>query len=276
MAFNFKDKVYAVSGAASGMGLATAKLLYSQGATVSVTDNRWDALLAAIPDITSGAQHPKEEPSNDPDFDEHFIFNGDRVLAIVTDVSSSGEVNRWIDQTVRRFGRLDGTANLAGISSKKKLLTDVTDEDWNQMLNVNLTGTFFAVRAQLRAMEKSGMQAGSIVNTSSIYGISGKETSSDYCAAKHGVVGMTRAVAKEVGTKGIRVNAIAPGIIDTRMVRSLPEHFLEGHARTLQYDQALGRMAKAEEVGNLILFLLSDLSSFITGAVYTIDGGQIC
>ncbi|KAF2104848.1 NAD(P)-binding protein [Rhizodiscina lignyota] len=269
MAFDFKGKVFVVSGAGSGMGLATAKLLYECGANISIVDNRREAIVAALPDITGGKVSPPSETKD-------AVHEDDRIIALEVDVSSSAQVNAWTEATVKKFGRLDGAANLAGITSGKKKVVDITDEDWDRMMRVNLTGTFYATRAQVKAMESLKMEAASIVNTSSIYGISGKETSSDYSAAKHGVIGMSSSCAKEVGENGIRVNCIAPGIIDTRMVRSLPPHFLESHARTLQYGQALHRMAEAKEVANLIGFLLSDLSSFITGATYTIDGGQIC
>lgn len=222
MPFDFAGKVIAITGAASGIGFATAQHLYSCGANLSLTDVRKEALEAAI-DILLG------EPSEDlkaksadrktlpnpggQEMQSALVYSDARILAATTNVASSSQVNDWIEQTVQKFGKLDGAANMAGVSSRAAgihPITEVSDEDWQFMIDINLTGVFYCMRAELRAMEKCGTAKGSIVNASSIYGIEGKACSTDYSAAKHGVVGLTRSVAKEFGGKGIRVNCVAP------------------------------------------------------------------
>jgi len=188
------NKVIAVSGAASGIGLATSKHLYELGARLSLTDIREDALQAAVEEITG----------------EH--SNSERILTTVTNVRVSKEVDAWIDKTMSHFGALDGAANLAGVVGKHigiHSITDLSDEEWGFVMDVNITGVFFALRAQLRAMQKLG-KGGSIVNAASTAGIEGNANNANYSAAKHGVVGLSRSAAKEVGGDKIRVNAIAP------------------------------------------------------------------
>jgi NAD(P)-dependent dehydrogenase (short-subunit alcohol dehydrogenase family) len=187
------DKVIAVSGAGSGIGLATAKYLYSQGARLSLTDINGETLKSAALQIAGGPE-PK------------------RIFTIATDVRVSKQVDAWIDETVAHFGALDGAANLAGVVGKhigQHGVADLSDEEWSFVMDVNITGVFFAMRAQIRSMKKLG-KGGSIVNASSIAGISGFPMNASYTAAKHGVVGITRSAAKEVGGEAIRVNAIAP------------------------------------------------------------------
>jgi len=189
-------KVYAVSGAASGLGLATAKNLYALGARVSVTDVRKEPLEAALKAITESTPEP----------------DSSRFFSIITDVCSSAQCDAWIKGTVDHFGRLDGAANMAGATGKNigiHNITQLSDEEWNFVNDVNLTGTFYALRAELQAMEKLG-NGGSIINVASTAGIEGNAKNANYSAAKHGVVGLSRSAAKEVGRIGIRVNAIAP------------------------------------------------------------------
>ncbi|KAF2245902.1 NAD(P)-binding protein [Trematosphaeria pertusa] len=299
MPFDFTGKIIAVSGAASGIGFATAQYLYSAGASLSLTDVREDALKAATERLVTapspttdkqlqaksadrstlpGAVNAKPDSST-------IVHDAPRLLAMTANVANSAHVDAWIARTVEKFAKLDGAANMAGVSSRAAgvhPITEVSDEDWAFNIDINLTGTFYCMRAQLRAVQTSSAGSGngktnaSIVNASSIYGIQGKACSADYSAAKHGVVGLTRSVAKEFGGKGIRVNCVAPGIIDTPMVQNLSPEFLEGHNRTLQFEQSLHRMADAEEIARVNAFLLSGESSFVTGAVYVADGGQVC
>ncbi|OAA59062.1 NAD(P)-binding domain protein [Niveomyces insectorum RCEF 264] len=265
---SLRGKVIAVSGAASGIGLATAKHLYALGAHLSLTDNRKEALDAAVAAVT-GQPRPAGEQQPPP-----------TVFATVTDVRSSAQVNAWIEQTVARLGGLDGAANLAGVVGPHIGLHDVaqlSDEEWAFVTDVNLTGVFYAVRAELQAMRRlGGGVPRSIVNVASTAGIEGNARNASYSAAKHGVVGLTRSAAKEVGREAIRVNAIAPGVIDTPMVQTLPTAMEEGIASLLADGQALGRKGQPEEVARTIAFLLGQDATFITGAILTIDGGQVC
>lgn len=190
------DKVYDISEAISGIGLATAKHLYSLGAQVSITDVRNEVLETALKTITASTFQP----------------DSNRIFLAVTDVQSSAQVDTWINDTVSHFGRLDGAANLAGVMGKHIGIYNImplSNEEWNFVNDVNLTGVFNALRAQLQAMENLG-NGGSIVNDASTAGIEGNAKNANYSAANHGVVGLSRSAAKEVGMSGIRVNAIAP------------------------------------------------------------------
>ena len=181
----FSEKVVAVTGAASGIGLALTRLLASHGAKL------------AIADIQQGPLETVEKTLKGEGVD---------VVATKLDVTSSSAVNDWINSTVKHFGKLDGAANIAGIEMVFTNVEDTEDEVWHKVLAVNLSGVMYCVRAQVKVMG----QGGSIVNAASLAGIMGRPGLGAYVCSKHGVVGLTKTVAKEVGPKGIRVNCIAP------------------------------------------------------------------
>jgi NAD(P)-dependent dehydrogenase (short-subunit alcohol dehydrogenase family) len=192
---SIRGKVFAVSGAASGVGLETAKILYGMGARISITDNRKDALDASVTEITHANRNYKIN-----------------VLSTVIDVRSSGEVKRWIQRTISHFSGLDGAANVAGVLGPSVGIQDLSEfstEEWDLITNVNQKGMFYALKEEIRGMDSLGT-AGSIVNVSSVAGIEGNSKNACYSASKHAVIGLTRSVAKEVGKRGIRVNAVAP------------------------------------------------------------------
>jgi len=185
---SLQGKVIAITGAASGIGLALTKLAASRGAKLALADIQRENLDQLVSELKS---------------------SGVEVVGTRVNVASHQEVDDWIASTVKHFGRLDGAANLAGVEGKKAVsasFLDQSNEEWDFILSINLTGLMYCVRAQVRVMEKGS----AIVNAASIAGLMGRPGICAYSVSKHGVVGLTKTVAKEVGPKGIRVNAVAP------------------------------------------------------------------
>ncbi|KAK8181640.1 hypothetical protein HDK77DRAFT_414841 [Phyllosticta capitalensis] len=240
-------KVIAITGGAQGIGFEAAKLLVSRGAKVSIGDI--DAVFLA-----------KAE--------EYFksIGKAEDAFFQKLDITNRQNVDDWIDATVRWAGKLDAAVNSAGrncMESGAPTVEDTSDERWDTLLSTNLSGMFYSLRAELRNIKDGG----SIVCISSVQGRLGFPTSAAYSAAKHGVIGLVRSAAKENGFRNVRINAIAPGAIDTRMVQ-------EEHKNEI--NTPIKRIGTPQEVAHLIAFLLSNEAGFITGATYSIDGGWAC
>ncbi|ETS84596.1 hypothetical protein PFICI_02621 [Pestalotiopsis fici W106-1] len=255
----FATKVIALTGAASGIGLATAHVLAGRGAKLSLADVQEEALQKAKAEIEQ--KHP-----------------GAEVITSALDVRKYEQVDSWIGATVERFGRLDGAANLAGVIPQSIGLQGLKDQDfaeWDFVMGVNSTGVMHCLRAQLAVLADNG----AVVNASSIAGTTGRANNASYAASKHAVLGMTRSAAKEVGVRGIRVNAICPGTIATPMLKSARDinGGKEGNESHPELNQvALRRVGQPEEVAKLIAFLLSDESTYISGNDISIDGGWRC
>ncbi|KAL1958506.1 hypothetical protein VTO42DRAFT_4370 [Malbranchea cinnamomea] len=255
---NFAGRVYAITGVA-GMGLSIAKLLVQYGASVSLADISQKTLDDAFAALGG---------------------DGSRVLASRVDVGDAAQVDRWIADTVSKFGRLDGAANFAGVIGKHHGIREFVDQDdaeWDLIMRVNLTGLMYCLRAELRAMKqlmenkKDGdtVVSRSIVNASSIQGTRAFPKHTAYSTSKHAVIGLTRSVAHEVAKDNIRVNCVAPGNIQTPLL----DQALEIQGGGVNMAHAIKRVGTADEVAQLTLFLLSDASQYVTGSVYSIDGG---
>jgi NAD(P)-dependent dehydrogenase (short-subunit alcohol dehydrogenase family) len=238
-----------VTGAAGGIGQACAITLAQAGARLVLTDIRdCDATLAAI-----------RKTRNEAAF-------------IRADVSVESSVEELVAQTVRMFGRLDGAFNNAGVEQCSTPLHELTAQQWERALRIDLTGVFFCLKHEFRAMLKTG--GGAIVNTASALGAVAIPNASEYVTAKHGVVGLTRAAAVEGGAQQIRVNAVLPGAIETPMVeRAAADPAFSAYLEQLRQRYPVGRFGQPREVGDAVTWLLSDAASFITGAAIPVDGG---
>ncbi|CAI7573940.1 unnamed protein product [Penicillium pancosmium] len=244
----FEGKVFAVTGAGSGIGAATAKVLYSRGASLALCDLQFEALEKVAQQL---------EP----------VSAGQRLSYNAVDVRKTEDVNQWTDGIIKEFGRLDGAANIAGAVRRLPLgtlLEDTTDEDWDFTIQTNAAGVFKCLRSQLKAMKNGG----AIVNMTSVAGLDGAAGCGAYSPSKHAVIGITRTAALEAAPKGIRINGIAPGLIDTPMAAT--DNF---PVETFLQQVPMKRIAQPEEIGRMVAVLLSDDSSYMTGEIVRIDGG---
>lgn len=242
------NKVALITGASKGIGAATA-IMFAQ--------NGYDVIINYCSSAESAILLEKSLKEN-----------GFSALSYMADVSKSNDVKRMVNDVIERYGKIDVLINNAGIA-QQKLFTDITDEDWERMVSINLTGTFNCCRAVIPHMVSR--KSGSIINTSSIWGMTGASCEVHYSAVKAGIIGMTKALAKELGPSGIRVNCVAPGVINTRMNANLSVSDLEG----LADETPLGRLGTTNEVASTSLFLASNAAEFITGQVISPNGGFV-
>ena len=247
--YDFAGQVALVTGASSGMGLATAKAFVEAGASVVLADINPEALKAATDALTSA---------------------GRRVLGVDCDVSDEDQVAALVDRTVRTFGRLDMAFNNAGIMVPPSDAADEPAERFDRVNAVNLRGVWACLKHELRQMREQG--SGAIVNCSSLGGLVGLPGRASYHASKHGVLGITKSAALEYAPRGIRINAVCPGTIDTPMVAQMIANGELDSAEATR-NQAIGRFGTADEIAAAVLWLCSPGASFVIGAALPVDGG---
>jgi NAD(P)-dependent dehydrogenase (short-subunit alcohol dehydrogenase family) len=247
----FVGKVAFVTGAASGIGRAAALAFAREGAGVVAAD------------VSEQGNHETASLIENP---------GGRVLAVRCDVTRVEEVKAALERTTEAFRRLDFAFNNAGIEPKKAAPTaDYPEEEWNRILDINLRGVFLCMKHEIPLILKQG--GGSIVNVSSGAGLIGIKGSPAYTAAKHGVIGLTRAAALDYAAQNIRVNVICPGYIDTPMMGRFTGGTPEGRAKVIA-EEPVGRMGKPEEIAAAVMWLCSDAAAFMIGHAMVMDGGQ--
>jgi NAD(P)-dependent dehydrogenase (short-subunit alcohol dehydrogenase family) len=248
-----EGRTYIVTGAAGGIGREASRVLAEAGAHVVLTDI-----------AVEGGQETVA------------AMQGEGLSAsfVKADLGSETEIRTLIDQAARINGRLDGAFNNAGLEQCALPLHELTLEQWNRALRIDLTSVFLCLKYQVTAMLKSG--GGSIVNTASSLGQVAIANASEYIAAKHGVVGLTRAAAAEYGGKGIRVNAVLPGIVLTPMIsRLVADPAFSAFFDKVKERHPIGRFGQPREIGEAVKWLLSDAASFVNGAAFAVDGGYL-
>jgi len=246
------DRVALITGASSGIGRATAEAFAAKGARVVVAARRQDELASLVTEIEA---------------------RGGKASAIKTDVSAANDVERMVAHAIEAFGRLDYAVNNAGIEGQWVGITDLPEDEWDRVLDINLKGTFLCLKYEARAMLDCG-HGGAIVNIGSVNSFLGFPTGSAYVTSKHGLIGLTTCVSAELAPQGIRVNLVCPGFIDTPM-----HHRARGIFGDELYDKGLlpsvhlRRAGRPEEIARSIVFLCSDEAIYITGTTLTPDGG---
>ena len=242
----FESKVALVTASGAGIGRAIAQRLAAEGAAVVVSDVNDEAGAATVALIVEAGGNAAYQRA---------------------DVSSPEDVTALVEFAVETFGGLHLAVNNAGIGSMPKELQDLTLPEWDRTINVTLRGTFLSMQAEISHFRANG--GGNIVNIASIAGIRATPQLTPYGAAKHGVISLTRSAALENAQQGIRVNAVAPGAIETASLAALPEEAKAGYAAEVP----MHRLGKPEEIANAVVWLLSEESSFVTGVVLPVDGG---
>jgi NAD(P)-dependent dehydrogenase (short-subunit alcohol dehydrogenase family) len=248
MNISFEGKVALVTGAASGLGLATAKAFAESGAAVALAD--WSGNRSAA---------------------EELAAKGHKTLAIQCDVADDAQVEAMVEQTVGSFGRLDAAYNNAGVQNVIAEAADASREDFDRVMSINLRGVWSCMKFELRQMRKQG--SGAIVNCSSIGGLVGGTKRGTYQASKHGVIGLTKSAALDYAARGIRINAVCPGLIHTPMADQMMAAGQADALNAMLKDVPIGRLGRAEEIADAVLWLCSSAASLMVGHALAVDGG---
>src|SRR5438093_11264701 len=247
--YDFKDQVALITGAASGMGLATAKAFAEAGAAVVLADIDERALRAATDELTTA---------------------GHQVIGVTCDVADEAQAVTMVERAVATFGRLDMAFNNAGVQAPPSDAADERAEDFDRVNAINLRGVWACMKHELRQMREQG--SGAIVNCSSLGGLVGLPGRASYHASKHGVLGLTKSAALEYAPRGVRINAVCPGTIDTPMVADMLAKGELNEAEAI-HNQPIGRLGTADEIAAAVLWLSSPGASFIVGVALPVDGG---
>jgi 3-oxoacyl-[acyl-carrier protein] reductase len=245
--YDFENMTVVITGAARGIGFAIAEAFAGQGAHPVIIDINKQVVDEAMQKLQD---------------------KGYSVSGYVGDVTNSSQMDEVFSAIIEERGKIDCLINNAGIT-RDNLLLRMREEEWRMVLEINLTGTFICTQKVFKYMMKA--RSGSIINIASVIGIMGNAGQANYAASKGGIIAFTKSCAKEFASRNIRVNAVAPGFIETEMTAKLPESVVEGYAKAI----ALQKMGKPEDVAKLCLFLASEESAYITGQTIAIDGGLV-
>jgi 3-oxoacyl-[acyl-carrier protein] reductase len=243
----FKDKVVIVTGSTRGIGKAIALEFARKGAHLVISGRNQELVEKVATEMGT---------------------LGSEAIGVAADVSVSAQAKNLIDATLEKFGRIDVLVNNAGVT-RDNLLMRMSDEDWDAVIAINLKGAYNCIKAATRTLMKQ--RSGRVINITSVVGQMGNAGQANYAASKAGMIGLTKSVAKELASRGVLVNAVAPGFIDTDMTSELPDSAKEGLMGAIP----LARLGQAEEVAHAVLFLASEGANYITGQVINVDGGMV-